>query len=67
MEPLRQLERNHMNMQDVRNELNVMTIRTKIEKSHLVRIGYITRISDERLVRQAMMGWIKRMETWRGQ
>ena len=38
-EPLRQMERNNMNMQDVRNELDVMTIRSKIEKSHLVRIG----------------------------
>ena len=58
-EPLRQMERNHMNMQDVRNELDVMTIRSIIEKSHLVRIGHIARMSDERLVKQATMGWIR--------
>ena len=64
-EPLRQMESNHMNMQDVRNELDVMTIRNKIEKSHLVRIGHIARMSDERLVKQATMGWIRRMEMGR--
>ena len=64
-EPLRPMERNHMNMQDERNELDVMTIRSKIEKSHLVRIGHIARMSDERLVKQAKMGWIRRMEMGR--
>ena len=54
-----------MNMQDVRNELDVMTIRSKIEKSHLIRIGHIARMSDERLVKQTTMGWIRRMETGR--
>ena len=54
-----------MNMQDVRNELNVMTIRSRIEKSHLVRIGHIAKLSDERLVEQATMGWIRRMEIGR--
>ena len=62
---MRQMERNRMNMQDVRNELGVKTIRSKIEKSHLVRIGHIARMSDERLVKQATMGWIRRMETGR--
>jgi len=55
-EPLRQMERNRMNMQDVRNELDGMTVSSKIEKSHLVRIGHIARMSDERLVKQATMG-----------
>ena len=64
-EPLRQMDRNHMNMQDVRNELDVMTIRSIIEKSHLVRISHIARMSDERLVKQATMGWIRRMEMGR--
>ena len=62
---MRQMERNRMNMQDVRNELDVKTIRSKIEKSHLVRIGHIARMSDERLVKPATMGWIRRMETGR--
>ena len=61
-ELLKQMERSHMNMQDVRNELDVMTIRSKIEKSHLIRIGHIARMSDERLVKQTTMCWIRRME-----
>ena len=64
-EPLKQMEGNHMNMQDAWNELDVMTTRSKIEKRHLIRIGYIARMSDERLVKQTTMGWIRRMETGR--
>ena len=64
-EHLRQMERSHMNMQDVRNELDVMAIRSKIEKSHLVRIGHIARMSDKRLVKQATRGWIRTMEMGR--
>ena len=41
-EPLKQMESNHMNMQDVRNELDVMTIRSKVEKSHFIIIIKIT-------------------------
>ena len=62
---MRQMERNHMDMQDMGNELDVVTIRNKIEKSHLIRTGHIARISDERLVKQTTMGWIRRMETGR--
>ena len=62
---MKQMERNHMNMQDVRNELDVMTIRSKIEKSQLIRMGYIARMSDERLVKQTTMSWTRRLETER--
>ena len=62
---MKQMERNNMNMQNVRNELDVMTIRSKIEKSHLIRIGHIARMSDERLVKLTRMGWVRRMETGR--
>ena len=64
-ETLKKMERNHMNMQDVRNELGVMKIRRKIGKSHLVRIGHIARMSDKRLVKQTILGWIRRLETGR--
>ena len=64
-EPLRQMERNRMNMQDMRNELEVITIRSKIEKSHLIRTGHIARRPDERLVKQTTMGWIRRLEKGR--
>ena len=38
---------------------------TKIEKSHLIRSGHIARMSDERLVKQTTMGWIRRLVTGR--
>ena len=40
-----------MNMQDVGNKLDVMTIRNKIEKSHLAGIGHIAGMPDKRLVK----------------
>ena len=54
-----------MNVQDVGNELNMMKIKIKIEKSHLTRIGHIARMSDERLAKQTTMGWLRRVETGR--
>ena len=54
-----------MTVQDMRNELDLMAIRKKIEKSHLVRIDHIVRMSDELLVTQTVMGWIRRIETGR--
>ena len=51
-----------MNMQDVRKELEVKTIRSKIEKSHFVRIGHVARMSDERLVNRRR--WVG-SEDWR--
>ena len=62
---MKQMERNRMNMQHLRNKLDVMKIGRKIEESHLMRIGHIARMSDERLVKQTTMGWISRMETGR--
>ena len=64
---MKQMERNHMNLQDVRSELDVMTIRSKMENSHLIRNGHIARMSDERLLKQTTMDWIRRMETGRKQ
>ena len=54
-----------MNMQHVGSELDVMTIRSKIEKSHLVNSGHIARMSDGRVIKQATMGWVRRMEIGR--
>ena len=43
-------------MADIRKELKVSTIRNKIEKAHLLRLGHILRMSDDRLVKQAVLG-----------
>ena len=39
-------------MAHIRKELKVSTIRKKIEKAHLMRMGHILRMSDDRLVKQ---------------
>ena len=61
----RTFDMNDMNMQDLRNELDMMTIKIKIKKSHLIRIGHIARMSVERLAKQTTMGWLRRLETGR--
>ena len=49
--PLIQMEAEGKNMQDVRNILGVKSLRWKIEKRTLERIGHILRMSDERPVK----------------
>ena len=61
-EPLRQMQKQGVNMADIRKELKVSTIRNKIEKAHLMRMGHILRMSDERLVKQAVLGWNQDLE-----
>ena len=61
-EPLRQMQKQGVNMADIRKELKVSTIRKKIEKAHLMRIGHILRMLDDRLVKQAVLGWNQDLE-----
>ena len=51
-----------VNRADIRKELKVSTIRNKIEKAHLTRICQILRLSDDRLVKQAVLGWNQDLE-----
>ena len=62
---MRHSEPNHIKVREVGKELDVMTIRLKIEKNHLVRICHIARTSDERLVKQTAMSSNRRMEMGR--
>ena len=61
-EPLRQMQKQGINMADIRKELKMSTIRNKIEKAHLMRMGHILRMSDDRLVKQAVLGWNQDLE-----
>ena len=61
-EPLRQMQKQGVNMADIRKELKVSTIRNKIEKAHLMGMGHILRMSDDRLVKQAVLGWNQDLE-----
>ena len=61
-EPLRQMQEYGINMADIRNQLQVSSIRTKIEVAHLTRMGHILRLPDESLVKQALLGWLTKLE-----
>ena len=61
--PLMQMQAEHKNMFDVRRELNVKSVRYKIEKRVLERIGHVMRMDDERMVKAAVLGWLEDLES----
>ena len=61
-EPLRQMEEKGVNMQDVRSCLGVKSIRLKIEKRVLERIGHVVRMGNDRLTKAMVFGWYKGLE-----
>ena len=60
--PLIQMQEEHTNMQDVRNSLKVKSLRWKIEKRVLERIGHVLRMEDTRQVKAVTLGWMKELE-----
>ena len=61
-QPLRQMEQRGVNMQDVRNVLKVRSLRWKIEKRVLERIGHVVRMGNERLTKAMVFGWYEGLE-----
>ena len=61
-EPLRQMQEYGINMADIRNQLQVSSVRTKVDVAHLIRLGHILRLPDESLVKQALLGWLTTLE-----
>ena len=60
--PLVQMQEEHKNMQDLRNELGVKSVRWKIEKRCLERIGHVMRMEDSRTVKAVVLGWLAELE-----
>lgn len=60
--PLRQMEARGVNMWDVRRMLGVKSLRWKIEKRVLERIGHVVRMGNERLTKAAVFGWYEGLE-----
>ena len=60
--PLVQMQTEHKNMYDVRRELDIKSIRYKIEKRVLERIGHVMRMDDSRMVKAAVLGWLEDLE-----
>ena len=56
------MQEEHVNMKDVRNQLGVKSVRIKIEKRVLERIGHIFRMEDDRQVKIATLGWLEELE-----
>ena len=50
-------------MQDIRNQLNIKTIRWKVEGRNLKRIGHVMRMDDKRLTKAACLGWLNNLQT----
>ena len=64
MPPLVQMQKEGKNMADVRRELGVRSIRWKIEKRVLERIGHVMRMDDGRMTKVAVLGWLGELESW---
>ena len=60
--PLVQMQEEHKNMQDVRNSLGVKSIRSKVEKRVLERIGHVMRLEDDSIVKISALGWLSDLE-----
>ena len=61
--PLVQMQQEHKNMWDVRRELGVKSVRYKIEKRVLERVGHVMRMEDDRTVKAAVLGWLEELES----
>ena len=51
-----------VNMYDVRKMLGVKSLRVKIEKRVLERIGHVVRMEDGKLVKAVVLGWVAKLE-----
>ena len=60
--PLREMQRRGVNMQDIRNELNIKTIGWKIEKRVWGRMGHVFRMGEERVTKMVTLGWLEELE-----
>ena len=54
------MEKENINMFGVRKILNVASLRSKIEKRSLQRIGHILRMDNSRTTKQVTLGWCQK-------
>ena len=57
-----QMQQEHKNRQDVQNELGVKSVRLKVEKRVLKRMGHIMRMEDDRTVKAVTLGRLEDLE-----
>ena len=63
--PLRMMQERGINMQDIRNQMGIKTIRRNIEKRSLERIGHVLRMRNDRGTKAAILGWLRTLENYR--
>ena len=56
------MQQEGVNMQDIRSDFGIKSMRWKIEKRCLERIGHIMRMEDDRLVKAVTLGWLEDLE-----
>ena len=62
--PLIQMQKEQVNMFDVRRELGVKSVRWKVEKRVLERIGHVVRMDDSRVTKACVFGWMAELERY---
>ena len=60
--PLIQMEEEGKKMEDVRAELGVKSVRWKVEKRALERLGHVMRMDDSRMTKAVCLGWMGELE-----
>ena len=60
--PLMQMQEEGMKMEDVRRKLGVKSVRWKVEKRVLERIGHVMRMEDGRMTKAVVLGWWDELE-----
>ena len=60
--PLIEMQEKGVNMADIRKALGIKSLRWKIEKRILERIGHVMRMDDDRLVKAVVLGWVEQLE-----
>ena len=56
------MQEEQKNMYDVRRELGVRSVRWKIEKRVLERMGHVMRMDDSRMTKACILGWMGQLE-----
>ena len=60
--PLKEMEQKHKNSWNVRKELRIKSVRSKIEKRSMKRLGHMIRMPDDRRVKHVTFGWLSKLE-----
>ena len=62
--PLRLMQEQGKNMEDIRNQLGIKNLRRHIEKRSLEHIGHVLRMMNDRGTKVANLGWLRTLENY---